>query len=203
MTIDRDFTLKVPPVSRLTIALSLMLLLVLAACGGQPASAPSDDAATDQAEPTDGPSDDGGTTDGGTTDGGGEGDANSYCLNTVDEVASALGVEVASADGIANAGLGGGCMYNGPDGMPVMAISVVDNEAAADAFEGYRQYEGAEEVSGIGDAALFLPMNEMIGIAFMKGDVVASIGPTVQLDLSDDALRAAVEELARRAADGL
>lgn len=185
---------------RITVVLSLLVLLVVTACGGQPSSDPAD--GTDQADPT-AESTAAPSEDGGTSDPGGSTDANSYCLNTVEEVAAALGVEVASAEGVANPGLGGGCMYNGPDGQPVMAISVVDNEAAADAFDGYRQYEGAEEISGIGDAALFLPLNEMVGVAFMKGDVVASLGPTVQLDLADDALRAAVEELARQAADGI
>lgn len=184
--------------SRPTTLLSVLLLIGVAACGGQPAVDPASASATDvdsSVAPSAAESEGGGGSDGGSSD------ADRYCLNTVDEVASALGVEVSTADGVANPGLGGGCMYNGPDGMPVMAISVIDNESAADAFEGYRQYEGAEEISGIGDAALFLPLNEMVGIAFKKGDVVASLGPTRALELTGDALRAAVETLARQAAD--
>lgn len=178
------------------------LLLVLTACGGAASSAtdaptdgPSAVASSASAEPSPSGSD-------AAVDPGSTGSSDRYCLVTPAEVSEAMGVEVTSAEGVVNEGMGGGCMYFTADGSSAFAISVLDSSAAADAFDGYRQYEGAEEISGIGDAALFLPMNEMVGIAFKEGDVVASLGPTMATpDLSSDALRAAVEELARMAAD--
>jgi len=134
------------------------------------------------------------------------GSGEEFCLNTIEEVSAALEVEVTDRASFENPGSGGGCSYTDADGGPVYAISVVIGDQAAAAFDAYRQLEGAEEISGIGDAAVYSPINEIPGVAFSKGGATYGVvGPArlLELPISDDpaAFRSAVEELARQAAD--
>ncbi|MFN2484735.1 MAG: hypothetical protein ABR509_07350 [Candidatus Limnocylindria bacterium] len=124
---------------------------------------------------------------------------------TAEEVSAALDVEVSDVAGLENPGLGAGCTYTSADGDGVLAISMINNQQAAGAFESYRDYEGADELSGIGDAALFLGSELPPGVAFMKDGVVYSMGvlqPASSYDESELAVvRSAVEDLARIAAE--
>jgi len=185
--------------------IAVVPLLVLAACGG--ADAPATDSA-----PTSAATDGGGDVEatappaGGGNGSTGGGSGEEFCLNTIEEVSAALEVDVTDAAGFENPGSGGGCVYSDAEQRTVYLIGVVDNEQAGAAFEGYRQLEGAEEISGIGDTALYAPLNEIPGVAFTKGGVTYNVfGPAMILELpiSDDpaAIRSAIEELARQAAD--
>lgn len=177
------------------------LALALAACGtGSPATttAPGGQATagpTAADMPTSAPVATTQPGDGGLTE------ADDFCLNTPDEVTAALGVGAVTAAGSANPGLGGGCLYSDASGKVVYAISVVTGSAAATAFDGYKASADAEEVAGIGDGAVYLPLGELLGIAFLKGDVVASMSPTPGLAIEGGAagLRTALAELARQA----
>lgn len=179
--------------------IAVVPLLFLAACGasgaptgGAPASVADGGGGVEATAP---PTDEGGD-DGVTAGGSGE----EFCLNTIEEVSAALEVEVTDRASFENPGSGGGCSYTDADGGPVYAISVVIGDQAAAAFDAYRQLEGAEEISGIGDAAVYSPINEIPGVAFSKGGATYGVVGSAR---SDDpaALRSAVEELARQAAD--
>jgi len=187
--------------------IAILTLLTLAACGGTAApatvSVPTSAATTGGGEveptsvgPTDGSGGDGAT-----------GSGEEFCLNTVEEVSAALEVDVTDTTSFENPGSGGGCGYTDADGGPIYAISVAIGDQAAAAFDAYRQLEGAEEISGIGDAAVYAPFNEIPGVAFSKGGATYGVigSPRLlELPISDDpaALRSAIEELARQAADG-
>jgi hypothetical protein len=195
-----------------TATVGLALALVVGACGGSapgassasgatPASVPSSEAGATPAAPSAPVAPSASAAAGGS----GLSEASDFCLNTADEVASVLGVPGITASGVENPGLGGGCMYAGPDGAPVYSISVVTSDMALSAFEGYRTSEGAEDVSGVGDAATYLPLNDLLGIAFRKGNVVASMAPLGDLSILEDeaATRKALLDLARSAAEAI
>jgi hypothetical protein len=192
------------------VLISGAIAIAVAACG---TSTPGATTAGSQAQPVAGPTSGSGATTGtvpttGTVvttqpgDGGGLVEAQDFCLNTPEEVATGLGVGAVTAAGSANPGLGGGCLYSDATGKVVYAISVVLGSSAAQTFEAFTSTEGVEEVAGIGDRAIYLPMNALVGIAFLKGEVLASMSPTPGLAIQDDptALRAALAELARQAA---
>jgi hypothetical protein len=129
-----------------------------------------------------------------------------WCLNTVEEVAAAVGVAVTAAAGSDAPGIGGGCVYTNAAGTPIYGISVV-SPAPAGMFAGFKAGKGATSVSGIGDDALLVtPAGPL---AVLKGQTVASLAilPTSGMgdpnsgvgDLSK--VRAALESLAKAAAD--
>lgn len=181
------------------------VVLTVAACGGGSPGAPT---AGSQAQSTAGPASAGVPTTGSIatiqpTGGGGTlTDADDFCLNTPDEVAASLQVQSVTAAGMANPGFGGGCLYSDASGVVVYGISVVVGPSAGSAFQGYKASDGVEEVQGIADGAIYLRVNELLGIAFLKGEVVASMAPGAGLAIHADeaALRAALADLARQAA---
>ncbi len=167
-----------------------LLAVGLAACSGTPATTASPDGNTASA------------TSSASTDGGGSSGGDSqWCLNTKDEVASTLGVEVTDVVGTDAPGVGGGCFYNGPDGTPVHAISVITAASAADTFNAARSQTGAETIDGIGDDAVLVSSGGPLIV--LKGDSVISMGPLGAIQQDATAFRAAVEELGRAAADRL
>ncbi len=185
-----------------------VLAFALASCGqAAPAADQRDDGGEpgDTAQQTEAAATDGGGDDAAGGDGGGDGIDG--CLLTAEEVSAALDAEVADATAVENPGLGAGCSYNAADNAPVLAISIITNEQAEGAFESYREYEGAEEISGIGDAALYLGEELPPGVAFIKDGVVVSLGVPVAASSYDAdelaAVRSALEDLARIAADRL
>ena len=183
------------------VALSLLVVL-LAACGGgatqNGGGGGGDEPASSAGAATPAGGDDGG---GGDTSGG----ADAACIVTAEEVSAALEVEVTDVNGVENPGLGAGCSYAGADGQVFLAVSMITNEQAEGAFESYRDYEGAEELSGIGDAAIYLGPDLPPGVAFIKDGIVYSLGvATAQGDIlggDEAALRQAVEDLARAGAE--
>lgn len=128
-------------------------------------------------------------------------DPEGFCLNSADEVGAALGVEGVTAAGIANEGSGGGCTYSTPDGLPLLVLSVVTTDLAGPAFEGYKETPGTEPVSGIGDEAIYLPVAESVGIAWIEDGVLVSAALTAEVDLDEQGQRDALAELARQATD--
>jgi hypothetical protein len=195
-----------------TAAVGLALALVVGACGGSsPAASPAGGATS----PSPASSPAGGTTEApgetvvpsasAAAGGGGLSEASDFCLNAADEVASIVGVPGVTASGVSNPGLGGGCMYAAPNGAPVYSISVVTGDMALSAFEGYRTSEGAEDVPGVGDAATWLLLNDVLGIAFRKGNVVASMAVLGTAPILEDeaATREGLLDLARSAAGAI
>ena len=172
-------------------SLAIALLLVLAACG---ASTPA----------TDG-------NDGGDSEAtaappanGGDGEIDDFCLNTDEEVSSALEVDVAESISTPNPGFGGGCLYSDADGNLVHAIAVIPESGQAGATIDAAQDGGAPTIDGIGDDAVL--MSDQGPLAFVKGEWIVSMGlgaaaATVPISGDPDAFRAALEELGRSAAD--
>lgn len=130
---------------------------------------------------------------------GGQGISN-FCLNTPDEVASALGVPAPSASGAENPGFGGGCLYTAADGSLVWSIGIVPLTAAGDPIAAALQTEGAVAISGIGDSAVLVSAQGPL--VFKRGTWIVSSGGTPALAIASDAAayRAAMETLARAAA---
>jgi hypothetical protein len=154
-----------------------------------PASAAASAAASDSAVSSE-PADNGGT--GGETD---------WCLNTVEEVAAAIDAEVAEAVSTDATGIGGGCIYNGADGTPVYAMSVVTAEGAVSTFDASKNAEGATSIDGIGDDAVLISAGGPLAV--LKGGTFISLGAFGPIMEDPAAFRAAMEELGKAAADRL
>ena len=171
-------------VSRVRPVPLIALVVVLASCAGS-GGAPNG----------------GGGAAGAAGGGGGEGEevgGDACRFLTVEEVATAFGVDV-SAAAPTTSGSVVNCAYNDAEGNIVIAYSYVSGEGQA-TFQGQRDIEGAVEVEGIGDGALWFPQG---GMYVLKGDAVLNIGiGNVTLPQQDDeaALRAAFEDVARAAA---
>lgn len=135
-------------------------------------------------------------TPGATTTVGGGGDA-SWCLNTTEEVEAALAVNVAQAVGTGNPGYGGGCLYNGADGVPVYALSVVTAEGAVATFNAAKAAQGAVTVDGVGDAAVLI--SPQGPFAVLKGATFISISGFGAIMEDATAFRVAMETLGKAA----
>ena len=168
-----------------------LLAFGLAACSGSPSTSASADGNAPTATST-------ASIDGG---GGTSGGDSQWCLNTQEEVASTLDVEVADVVGTDSPGLGGACLYNAADGTPVHAISVITAASAVDTFNAARSQTGAETIDGIGDDAVLVSTGGPLIV--LKGDSVISMGPLGAIQQDAGAFRTAVEELGRAAADRL
>lgn len=124
-----------------------------------------------------------------------------FCLNTAEEVAAALQVPTPTATGAANPGFGGGCLYTAADGTLVYAVSTVPVTAGVDTIGAGLQTAGAVAINGIGERAVL--MSAQGPLVFQKGSWIVSSGGTPDLAIAADAAayRAAMETLARAAAD--
>lgn len=175
----------------------VVLSLVLAACTGAPGEGQADDGAGDDAQATS-PADD--DANGGGDSGGATAE---FCLNTTEEVSEALDVEAVEAAGTQNANVGGGCSYTTSDGTLVYAIAVIIGQNAEATIAAGLQTEGAVEIDGIGDEAVLMSAGGPLVVRV--GDTIISQGPLPGVPNYDDAaaMRAAMEELGRAAADRL
>ena len=183
-------------VVRLT-TLLLILAAILVGCQQAAPDAGDGDASPPGETAAGTPAGDGG-------DGGGDMSGEDFCLNTPEEVEAALEVDVSEATGNVNADTGGGCLYYAENQILVYAIAVVSGQGAADdTINAGRETEGVVEIEGIGDEALL--MSRLGPLVVRIGDTIISQGPTADVPDSDDqaAMRAAMEELARAAADRL
>ena len=172
------------PVSRLARALAALLVIGLVACS--PAAAPgADETATPTPE----------------TDSNGGGNA---CLNTVEEVSAAFGVEVTEAENTASSGGGAGCIYYTDKAAfeSAMATSLTVGSLSQTVFDSFAADDSADPVSGIGDEAIWFGGNSVFIVR--KGDRVFSMSAGITSAGSDaDEIRSILEELARSAADRL
>lgn len=174
-------------------SLAIGLLLILAACGGASTPATNGDNDGGDSEATAAP----------PADGGGDGgEIDDFCLNTDDEVSSALEVDVAESVSTPNPGFGGGCLYYDADGNLVHAIAVLPESGQTGATIDAAQDGGAPTIEGIGDDAVL--MSDAGPLAFVKGEWIVSMGlggaaATVPISGDPDAFRAALEELGRQA----
>lgn len=130
------------------------------------------------------------------------GDNTDWCLNTVEEVAAAIDIEVTEGAGTDAPGIGGGCTYTNADGSLGYAISVVTAEGAVSTFEAAKNADGAESISGIGDDAVLISAQGPLAV--LKGSTFISIG-ALGVPIIEDAAayRTALEELGRAAIDRL
>ena len=133
-------------------------------------------------------------------DSGGE-EISDFCLNTADEVASALDVDTPTGVSTPNPGFGGGCIYSTPSEVLVYSISFVPAGAGGvDLIETGLQTPGAVEVEGIGERAVL--MSAAGPLVYRKGAWFVSTGPGLNmLDNDPAAVRTALETLARAQVD--
>ena len=112
---------------------------------------------------------------------------------TAAEVEAAFGVAVEPVETDVT------CTFNDGDGNMVLIYTYVP-QGGRSAFESQREeFEGAVEIDGIGDGALFFPGG---GMYVLKGDGVLNVtaGSGVPQAGDDAALQAALEEVGRAAA---
>lgn len=122
------------------ISMLLVVMLLLAACGG----------ATTPSTAAEGAPEAGG-------DGGGSGGDNA-CLNTVEEVSAAFGVEVTEAENTTTPGGGASCIYYIDKETFEIAYTVglsPGGGVAQTIFDSFSADENAEAASGIGDEAVW------------------------------------------------
>ncbi|MDQ3688757.1 MAG: hypothetical protein M3406_01725 [Chloroflexota bacterium] len=171
-------------------------MATLAACSSAAPAAPttSQSDATASAPPASAPAASAPTA-------GGEDGETDWCLNTVEEVAAAIDAEVAEAVSTDATGIGGGCIYNGPDATPVYAMSVVTAEGAVATFDAAKNGEGAVTIDGIGDDAVLISAGGPLAV--LKGSTFISLGAFGPIMEDPAAFRAAMEELGKAAADRL
>lgn len=176
--------------SRFQTLVLILLTAVLAACsspGGGTNEADGGDPTGDAGAPE--------ATAGGGDAGGEDGAAigDACALVTPEEVEAAVGVEVAeTVESEAS------CSYLDSNNSLLLAFVAITQNAAA-TFESQRAFEGSEEITGIGDGALWFPGG---GMYLLKGDTLLNmtIGGVGSLEGDPAAQRAALEELARAAA---
>ena len=114
-------------------------------------------------------------------------------LATNEEVAAAVGAEVAGATASDK-----GCNYMGTDGLSLLGYVYVDEGGKA-AFESQR--ESGELIEGIGDGAIYF---EGGGVYVLKGDALINMTAFENATLvGEAALRTALETVARLAVDRL
>ena len=169
-----------------TIAL-LMLLAVLAGCATAPAASPAAPDATAAAP---------GATDAPPPPAGGAGTEDPCGLATIEEVSSALGVDVVEAE----AQTGDDttyCNYRTADGTSVMALSFSRGQTFV--FDSFKNASDAIPVPGIGDDAVFSSDTLFI----KRGDAVVGI-QAGQIDVDDtDEIIQLLTEVARAIAGRL
>ena len=120
-----------------------------------------------------------------------------WCLNTVDEVSAAVGTAVTAAVGTDAGAAGGACAYTAGN-VPVLAISVVTG-APSGTFDAFKGTQGAETLTGIGDAAVLVTAQGPL--AFIKGTTVVSMTIVPTATMADAAkIKSALETLAKAAA---
>ena len=142
---------------RLAFCVSLLASVVLAACGGTtsaPSAVPGSLAAGASRPAATAAGGGGGATAAATAQpGGGGGALNDPCgLLTVAEAAGAMGTDPLTASG--TAGDPANCSYTLGDGEEALAITVLRNGAAAQ-YQSFVDNGSAEDVSGVGDVALY------------------------------------------------
>lgn len=112
---------------------------------------------------------------------------------TAEEVSAAVGVEVAETTPS-----GDTCTYKNAEGGGLLIYAYV-KQGGKSAFENQRGADGAEEVGGIGDGALWFSQG---GMYVLKGDAILNMTILGNAALGEDkaALRTALEKVARAAA---
>lgn len=167
---------------------TLVLLVLLAACGGSAVSSTVAEGAPDAGEVDTG----GGDTGGGDTN---------ACLNTNEEVSAAFGVTVTEAENTSTADGSASCIYyvdrEAFDVPYTIGLSAAGG-VAQQVFDAFKADDASEPAAGIGDEAIWYAG----GLVVRKGDRVLSIG-ALSTDMDEAALRTILTDLARKAADRL
>lgn len=187
------------------IVLALAATVGIAACGGATPSgaATSDPAAPSSAAPDASPS---AAVSSPSTDAGDPSTTTDLCAAiTTEEVSTATGAEVAEAQaGDALEGLFA-CNYVDGAGTPIAGTTLTTSDyqmSPTEFFEANRKAEGAQEISGVGDAAV-LQGDETFPILFvLVGDDLLAVS-VLAGDLDADGKRQASIDLARIAVDRL
>ncbi len=140
----------------------------------------------------------GSTASGGAPNGG----ADEFCLNTIDEVSAASGVDVSKATANAATAFGGACNYTSDDGKLVYSVVTLDSAGAVGTFEASKKNEGVVAIEGLGDDAVLLRPEGPLAI--LKGTSVLSLVFPPTSGVTDPAdVREGLEELGRQAVDRL
>ena len=125
-----------------------------------------------------------------------------WCLNTADEVTSAIGEKVTSLAGAEVPGLGGGCAYTAANGATVLSQAILTGPPALGTFNGAKIAEGAIVLNGVGDEAVLVTARGPMVVR--RGRVVISMTVTPTSELNDTTkLRSAFEQLGKAAVQRL
>ena len=174
--------------TRTSSILALVLLVLLAACGGNAAPSTVAEGAPDAGEVD---------TGGGDTGGGGDTNA---CLNTNEEVSAAFGVTVTEQENTSTGDGSASCIYyvdREAFEVPYTIGLSAPGSVAQQVFDAFKADDASEPAAGIGDEALWYGG----GLVIRKGDRVLSIGALSEMDQA--ALRTILTDLGRKAVDRL
>jgi len=186
----------------LSVAILVMALLALAACGGAATDTGNDGGNGGGSDATEAP-DTGGNDGGGD---GGTGDGIDLCATlTLDEVSDAAGVEATEQQG-ANLGTGqASCNYNGDDGLAIAGHTYTTALSGVDPlqmFDANLEAAGAEEIDGIGERAVLVGSDDFPILWVVKNDAIYAMS-VLAANLDAEGKREATVELARKAVDRL
>ena len=167
----------------------IVLLMILAACGTPTGDSDGGDAGVGTGSPGATDLDDG--EDGEEISGGDDGagtEADPCALVTIEEVSAALGTEITDATTLDTT-----CSYEaaGDEAGIATTFQALDQATADSVFGSWASDESAEEVDGIGDRAVWSPVNSLLVV--QKGSGIFSIATRPEQ-------RDAAEEIARAAA---
>jgi len=174
--------------TRTSSILALVLLVLLAACGGSSVPSTVAEGAPDAGEVD---------TGGGDTGGGGT----NACLNTVEEVSAAFNVTVTEAENTSTPDGSASCLYyvdREAFEIPYTIGLSAPGGVARQVFDAFKADDTSEPAAGIGDEALWYAG----GLVIRKGDRVLSIG-ALSAEMDEAELRTILTDLARKAADRL
>ena len=184
----------------LSLAILVMALLALAACGGAATDTGNDVGNDGESNATAAPET------GGNDGGGGTGDGVDLCATlTLDEVSDAAGVEATEQQG-ANLGTGqASCNYNGADGLAIAGHTYTTALSGVDPlqmFDANLEAAGAEEIDGIGERAVLVGSEDFPILWVVKNDALYAMS-VLASNLDAEGKREATVELARKAVDRL
>jgi hypothetical protein len=180
----------------LVAVLSLLALVALACGGGGTSSAPASGGASAPASAEPGSAEpasaDPSAAASADASGGGTGSGVACDLISVADAETLTGVTGITTD---DAGLPSTCLYLGPDSQTPLLRLILLTDSVDLVYDGYAADSSAVPISGLGDAAVWVPNQSSLFVK--KGGVLLQIAPG---DGSDQTL---AEAAARAAAEGL
>jgi uncharacterized protein DUF3558 len=172
---------------RLPVAITAVALLALVACGGSATGTGGTGAGeSDAADAPDA--------------GGGAGEGFDLCATlTLDEVSDAAGVEATDTTGVNMSQGTASCNYNAADGAAIAGHTYTTTASGIDPsqmFDANLEAEGAEEIDGVGDRAVFVGDENFPILWVVKGDSLYAM-TVLAANLDGAGKREATIELAK------